>query len=120
MPLCSCIFLATSSTWNSCSLIGEACDVLKCHPLSLSASSWIAEAHFCLTTLLAQSHVLLADVRWDMNASKMCIECVIRSLVQGCLQNESSLSNNIMKFKTVVSDSLKACKIVSGCTLEAM
>jgi hypothetical protein len=61
----------------------------------------------------------LADLGWDRNASRMCVKCVIRSLVHVCSKNESSLSNNNMKFETVVSDSSKACNIGS-CTVEAM
>src|SRR3984957_408987 len=56
----------------------------------------------------------------DRNASRMCVECATRSLVHGCSQNESSLSNNNIKFERVASDSSKARKIGSECTFEAM
>ena len=80
----------------------------------------MAVAYHCLTMWLAQSQVLWDDLGWDKNASRICVECAIRSLVHACSRNDLSLSNNIIKFETVVSDCSKACKIGPECAVEAM
>ena len=78
-----CIFSAVSSMRKSVNFFSEAFSAPKCHPLSISARSWMSWLYFRFIKLLAHAHTLSDDLGCFRKVAKRFDEFPRRSFVHG-------------------------------------